>query len=272
MRVFVRASSWLSLMDCPARWHATNIMRKYLPSSPPALIGNAVHAGSATFDTARMNDAPINPDDAADEVIEYLRHPPFDVDWSHEQVFTKKTAERIALTLYTRYCNDISPMFDFSAVEKQCEPLDVDMGDDLVITLTGTLDRLYEIEPIPNLIQTGVLDLKSGGCRVNADGEVSAKTDGPQLGHYELLAEYETGEEISAPAIIAGMNTKGAMNVGTTELHNCKSHIIGTPDQPGMLQYAAAIFRSGSFAPNPKSQLCSARFCANGACRYNTKG
>lgn len=272
MRVTIRASSWTSLLDCPARWESSQISKKFIPARPPTLLGTAIHAGTAVFDQAKLDGSPIRPDDAAGIVVDKLKNPDEPVDWRDEQYLTRSSAERIALKLFSRYCTEISPRFRFIAVEKQCEPLEIDMGDGLIIVLTGSLDRMYEVYTAPVVVSTGIADLKSGACRVNAEGEVSAHTDGPQLGQYELLASRETGKVIDAPAIIAGMNTRGDGHVGTTELHDCRSLLIGSREQPGLLHHAAVMFRSGSFHPNPRSSLCSQKYCGNTNCRFYKKG
>lgn len=37
--------------------------------------------------------------------------------------------------------------------------------------------------------------------------------------------------------------------------------LVGTEDQPGLLQIAARMIRSGDFYGNPKSQTCNEKYC-----------
>lgn len=46
----IRASSWSSLFDCAMRWEASNLLGLRMPSNPRAMLGTAVHAGTAAFD------------------------------------------------------------------------------------------------------------------------------------------------------------------------------------------------------------------------------
>lgn len=255
--VSIRASSWSSLFDCPMKWEGIALLGMKSPSSPAAHLGTSIHAGTAVFDQARVDGKPIRPADGVGVVVDALKHPEYPVDWRGEQVLTPKTAERLAVALYSRYCTDIAPTHEYTAVELTCKPLQIDVGGGLIIELTGSLDRIRR-KPSGN---EGISDLKSGGCRVNADGEVSAKTDGPQLGQYELLAENTLGRPMTEPAEIIGLNTKGEARVGSIELLNCREMLTGTQDYPGLLHYAAQMIRSGSFHPNPRSSLCSPRYC-----------
>ena len=276
--VKIRASSWASLFDCPLRWAAVVLDGKYLPSAPPAHLGTAIHAGSAAFDQARIDGSPITIDEASGAVVDALRHPEYEVDWSREQRLTKKTAERIGISLLTRYCAEIAPTQRYVAVEMACEPVQIDMGGDLTIELTGTLDRLrevshwIEIEPGDSREVTalGISDLKSGGCRINADGEVNVHSDGPQLAQYEILAEANTGRKVQADAEIIAMKTNGGGEVRSQTLKDCRSILVGTRTIKGMLSFAADMLRSGSFHPNPKSTLCSSAYCVRFAqCPYH---
>lgn len=264
--VRIRASSWSSLFDCPMKWEAIALLGMSSPSSPAAHLGTAIHAGTAVFDQARVDGQPIRPSDGVGVVIDALQRPEYAVDWSGEQVLTPKTAEKLGVTLYTRYCNEIAPTHEFTAVELTCKPLQIDVGHGLIIELTGTLDRVRRIADG----REGISDVKSGGCRVNYEGEVSAKTDGPQLGQYELLGENTLGRPLTAPAEIIGLNTGGQARVGTIELNNCREMLTGTAEYQGMLHYAAQMIRSGSFHPNPRSSLCSARYCPRWAtCKFH---
>jgi hypothetical protein len=43
---------------------------------------------------------------------------------------------------------------------------------------------------------------------------------------------------------------------------DAKAVMLGTETQPGLIQFAADMFRSGLFPPNPSSMLCSSKYCA----------
>ena len=47
-------------------------------------------------------------------------------------------------------------------------------------------------------------------------------------------------------------------SVGIGEIPNARQALIGTEEDPGMLQHAADLIHSGRFYGNPKSMLCSA--------------
>ena len=67
---------------------------------------------------------------------------------------------------------------------------------------------------------------------------------------------------MTLPAQIIGLQTaKTTARVGLGEIPNVRAALIGTEDDPGLLQHAAGIIKSGSFYGNPKSTLCSAKFC-----------
>jgi len=68
----IRASSLAELFDCPARWHAKNILKMWMPSNYKARLGTAVHAGAAAFDQARLDGTPITADDAAGALVDAL--------------------------------------------------------------------------------------------------------------------------------------------------------------------------------------------------------
>jgi len=138
---------------------------------------------------------------------------------------------------------------------------------DLGLTLTGTADRIRVVGD-----EFGLSDLKSGGRAVGADGSAVTSGHGVQLAVYELLAEHTFGKAITLPAQIIGLQTsKGSPKVGVGEIPNVRAMLIGTEDSPGLLQHASQIIRSGSFYGNPKSMLCSAKFCPRyPTCKYRS--
>jgi RecB family exonuclease len=252
--VFIRASSLAELFDCPARWAAKHIDGLNSPRSAAAQLGTAVHAGTALFDTYRLpGGSPISIDDAAGAVSAAIHHPEEEVDWEDT---APNDAERIALALHARYCAEIAPQQTYMGVEVKCEKLEL---PDLGIALTGTTDRVREVNG-----SLGITDLKTGKAAVGTDGKAVTKGHGVQLGVYELLAENAMSLRITAPAQIVGMNTgktAAGQRVGTGEAPNARAALVGTEESPGLLQHASRLIQSGAFYGNPKSYLCSERYC-----------
>lgn len=258
----VRASSWGNLFDCAHKWEGDNLLGMNMPSSPRAHLGTSIHASTAAYDQGRLDGSHITIDDAAGEFIETLHDPERDVDWSADDTLDIKQAEHIGLTLHSKYCADVSPRYNFVAVEIDTKPLTVDCGDGIHIQLTGTLDRA-------RIRETGkgpcISDLKTGGQAVQKG---AAKTKGfrAQVGTYEILFEHTTGQQIKDDAEIIGLKTKGKLEIATAPVPNAKELMVGDGTQPGLIEYAKEFFRSGLFPPNPVSMLCSKKYCA----RWNT--
>jgi hypothetical protein len=252
--VFIRASSLASLFDCPARWEAEHLLGMRKPRSAPAQLGTAVHAGTALFDQSRLpGAAPISADDAAGAVVDAIYKPEEDVDWDDT---APREAEKIALALHTKYCLDVAPSQHYLGVEVRCERLEL---PELGIVLTGTTDRVRQVGG-----KRGITDLKTGGRAVGVDGQAVTQGHAVQLGVYELLAENAMGIQIDAPAQIVGMNTgktAASQRVGTGEVHNARAALVGTDEQPGLLEHASRLIHSGAFYGNAKSYLCSAKYC-----------
>lgn len=260
--VFIRASSLGELFDCPARWAAKHIDGLRSPRSAAAQLGTAVHAGTAVFDASRLpGGSPVSADDAAGALVDAIHHPEEEVEWEDT---APNEAERIALALHTKYCADIAPRQDYLGVEVKCEKLEL---PDLGIALTGTTDR---VRKTPQGL--GIADLKTGGKAVGVDGRAVTQGHGTQLGVYELLAEHAMGLQITAPAQIVGMQTAktaAGQRVGTGDVPNARAALVGTEDAPGLLEHASRLIQSGAFYGNPKSFLCSSRYCpAHPTCRF----
>lgn len=261
--VRIRASSWPSLFDCAMRWEAQNLLGMHMPSSPRAQLGTAVHGGTAVFDEARMSNTPITIDDAAGAFVDELNSTEREVDWRIDNTLTKREAEKIGLTLVTRYCADVSPNYTFAAVELAIEPFNIDCGDNLVIQLTGTLDRT-RVRVDTN--GKGISDIKTGGAAVGPSEDKTkrvAKTKGhaAQIGTYELLAENTLGEPMTEPGEIIGMKTTGKPEIANGFINNAKLIMLGDQDNPGLIEHAATMLKSGMFPPNPQSWCCSKKYC-----------
>jgi hypothetical protein len=254
--VTIRASSLGELFDCPARWAAKHIDGKNMPSSGAATLGTAVHAGTALFDASRLpGGTPISANDAAGAVVDAIYKPEQDVDWDEDR---PQDAEKIALALHAKYCSEIAPKQQYAAVEIACERLEI---PDLGIALTGTTDRVRKTEN-----GHGIADLKTGKTAVSADGTVKTAGHAFQLGVYELLAEQSSGLQITESAQIIGMSTgktAAAQRAGIGTVDNARAMLIGTPEQPGVLEHASRIIHGGVFYGNPRSQLCGAKYCPN---------
>ena len=257
----IRASSLSELFDCPARWEAKNLLKMRNPSSGAAQLGTAVHAGTALFDQAIIDGNKITIDDAAGAVVDAIYQPEFDVAWDED--LQPKAAEKIALALHAKYCTEISPKQKYVGVEVTCERLEI---TDLGIALTGTTDRIRQLPDG----RYGIADLKTGARAVGSDGRASTSGHAAQIGVYELLAEQAIGEIISAPAQIIGLQTANTtQKVGTGEIENAKAALIGDEESPGLLEHAANVIHSGMFYGNPKSMLCSSKYCPRHAtCKF----
>lgn len=251
--VSIRASSLVELFDCPARWAAKHLDGLRLPRSAAAQLGTAVHAGTAVFDESRLpGGSPVSINDAAGALVDAIHQPEEDVDWDDT---SPRDAEKIALALHTKYCADIAPTQSYVGVEVKCERLEI---PDLGLALTGTTDRVRRTADG----RLGISDLKTGGRAVGSDGRAVTAGHGPQLGVYELLAEFSLGELITAPAEIIGMQTaKTTQKVGKGEIPNARIALLGNEESPGLLEHASRLIHSGSFYGNPKSYLCSAKYC-----------
>jgi hypothetical protein len=252
----VRASSWAGLFDCAYRWEGIHLLKLRNVVGLRAALGTAIHAGTAVFDTARITGDSVTADDAAGVLVDKLRDPENEFDPSRDDL-SMPEAEKVGLSLLTKYCFEVSPKYNFVAVEMETKPLDIDCGNGVVVRLTGTMDRARIRKGDHGV---GIADLKSGSSAVQK-GVAVTKGHGPQIGTYELLYEHTTGEPITDDAEIIGLKTKGAAEIGVGTIKNGKRVMLGTEDTPGLIEFAAEMFKSGRFYPNPKSLLCSANYC-----------
>jgi hypothetical protein len=253
--ITIRASSWSELFDCAYRWEAKHLLGMTAPSSGPATLGTALHASTAAFDRSRIDGAGVTVTDTAAVLVDAIHHPEQPVDWGD---VSPRKAEQVGLRLHARYCLEWSPRYDFTAFELSTTPMDINV-DGAVIRLTGTLDRARIRKGEKG---AGIVDLKSGARAVGRDGTAVTKGHGAQLGVYELLFEHTTGEAITQDAEIIGAKTSlSDPRIGSGVVSGAKSLLVGTEAQAGLLSHAALMLKSGMFPPNPKSQLCSEKFC-----------
>lgn len=259
--ITIRASSLGRLFDCPASWAATHIDGKRTPSNGKAMLGKAVHASTAVFDQSCIDGTGISIDEAAAAAVDTINLPDEEVDWDED---SPHDAERIAISLHTKYCQQIAPQQTYRAVEVQCEQLEI---TDLGIALTGTTDRVRETAD-----GYSIVDLKTGKAAVGSDGRVKTAGHAYQMGVYELLAEQASGVPITAPAQIIGMNTAKtptSQRIGTGEISGARDVLLGDGETPGILEMAAKIIHAGNFWGNTKSMMCHEKYCAvYGTCKF----
>lgn len=252
----VRASSWANLFDCAYRWEGIHLLGIRNVVGLRSALGTAIHRGTAVFDQARISGETITADDAAGVLVDALRDPQNEYDPNRDDI-TMPEAEKVGLTLLSKYCHEVSPRYTFVAVEMETRPMDIDCGGGVIVRLTGTMDRARIRKGDSGV---GIADLKSGSTAVQK-GAANTKGHGPQVGTYEMLYEHSTGEPITAAAEIIGLKTKGTAEIGVGSIANGKRVMTGDGDQPGLIEFAAEMFKSGRFYPNPKSLLCSDKYC-----------
>lgn len=253
--VTIRASSFGSLFDCPARWIAIHLEGRRVPQNSKAALGTALHAGTAAFDSERLAGQAPSLSAAEDVAVAAVSVPREETDWEGEQ----DKAEKIARSLTRRYCTDESPKHDFVAVEASVESL---LITDLNVVLTGTTDRVERVDDL-----YGIRDIKSGKQAVGTDGRAKTQGHGAQMGVYELVAEAATGMPMRAPAQIIGLQTNltpDKQRIGTGEIVGAKDVLLGDADNTGLLVTAAKLVH-GEIPPwgNPKSMMCHNRYCPN---------
>lgn len=251
--IMVRASSLGELFDCPARWASKHIDGKRTPSSSRAALGKAVHASTALYDQSALDGAGLSIDECAAAAVDEIHKPTEETVWDDEQ---PQDIEKIALALHGKYCTEVAPQQEYAAVEVTCESLHL---SDINLTLTGTTDRIRTTDE-----GYSIADIKTGRTAVSADGTVPTKGHTYQLGIYELLAEQASGLPITAPAQIIGLNaakTEKAQRTGTGYISGARDVLVGTEEMPGVLQTASNLIHGGNFWGNPKSMMCSEKYC-----------
>lgn len=261
----VRASSWGKLFDCAHKWEAEHLLGMRKPSGLRAQLGTAIHASTATFDSGRLPGAsPVSVDDAAGVFVDTLHNPDREVDYQQDEL-TVREAETIGLRLHTMYCLDLSPRFLFRSVEAHLQPLDIDCGGGIVVRLTGTMDRARVATTPRGAV---IPDIKTGS-RVIEKGAVKTKGRSAQLGTYQLMFERDSNE-LTAGAQVIALQTTSRPQVGASQVFDAKRVMVGTESHPGLIEFAADMFRSGLFPPNPQSMLCSEKYCARWAsCNFH---
>lgn len=254
--VTIRASSFGSLFDCPARWIAIHLMGMKSPQSGKAALGTALHAGTAIFDKERVAGELPSLSAAQDAAAEMVRNVADETVWDEGE---QRKSIDIATSLTSKYCQEESLKHHFVAVEATLNSLVI---KDLAIELTGTTDRVEIIGG-----EYGVSDIKSGKTAVGTNGIAKTHGHGAQLGVYEIVAEESTGLKITAPAKIIGLQTNltpDKQRIGTGEIHGAREILLGNNEHTGLLVTASKLVH-GDIDPwgNPKSMMCSAVYCPN---------
>jgi hypothetical protein len=251
----IRASSLSEIFDCPARFEAKYIRGLRLPKSSAAQLGTAIHAGTALFDQSRLDGNPLTIEECAGAVVDAIQKPEEDVDWGED---SKSDAENIGIALHKMYCTEIGAKQKYVAVEATCESLDI---PDLGLSLTGTTDRIRVTDD-----GLGIADIKTGKSVVGADGKVKTSGHAAQLAVYQLLASQAIGQPVYAPAQIIGLQvakTDKGRRAATGTVNASLELLVGKDETPGLLQHASKIIHSGAFYGNPRSSLCSEKYCPN---------
>lgn len=268
--IAIRASSWGDLMDCAYRWEGRHLLGMRSHTSYAAHLGTAIHRSTAVFDQGRIDGAGLTPDDTAGVLVDSLRD---DADVARtDDDLAPRDAEKIGLLLHTRYCNEVSPRYEFLGVEQRFEPLDVNIeSEGVTVRLTGQMDRQRVRRGAAGI---GINDLKTGARAASKDGTATTKGRGLQLGVYELLAIHINGQDITEPAEVMGLATTKSAHVGVSAVQTPRQQILGDGTGPSLMEIAAGFLRRGHFPPNPSSILCSAKYCprhrgAGGDCAYH---
>lgn len=265
--ITIRASSLGRFFDCAHSWEGIHHLGMRNAVGRRAILGTAIHAGTAAFDSAKLEGSPISFDDAVGVTMDKLACPEGDFDLNKDDL-SRREAEIIGISLTTKYCAEVSPNYEFLAVEMETRPLSIDCGGGISITLTGTMDRARVHQSSQGI---GIADIKTGQRSVT-NGVASIRSHGPQLGVYELLFEHSSGESITAPAEIIGLKSSTKPEVGIGQISNAKEILLGTEDEPGLLDFVTNNFRAGLFPPNPQSRLCSPKYCPRWEiCRFRER-
>lgn len=253
----VRASALSELFDCAARFEARHLSGKGETfTSGPAALGTAIHAGTAAFDQAALEDQPISVEDAVGVTLDALRHPELEV--RYDDTLNRVDSLNLGARLTVGYCNEIAPQVVYEAVELACESMTVTFENGVRMELTGTVDRVRRVAD-----RRGISDLKSGRAIVQR-GEVRVDKHIAQLGTYELLevmAKATTGHAMVLPAQVIALPTSGEATPALGEVERPSRVLFGDGKRPGLLDVAAHMFKTGAFYGNPKSTLCSPKYC-----------
>lgn len=264
-RITIRASAWPSLFDCAMRFEHMTLRGERMPVGIRAVLGTALHASTAVYDRAAIDHAPVRIDDAATVFIAKLHTPDYETDYTGDDL-TPQKAEAIGLALHRLYCTEIAPRMHYTDVETTLKPFDIACGD-VTVTLTGSLDR-SRVAQGPHQAKPVIPDLKSGRA-VIAKGRAKTKGRSAQLGTYQLLYEHTRGVETGGAQILA-LQATSKPAVAVSPVFDARRVMVGTENEPGLLEYAARMFETGIFPPNPSSNMCNKKYCAHwDSCKFH---
>jgi len=237
------------------------------PAGMRGQVGTALDASTAAFDTGRLpGAAPASIDDTAGVFVDTLANPDREVDYSKDDL-TRGEAQRIGLGLHRDYCSDLSPLYRFLSVEQHLDPLDIDCGGGIVVRLTGSMDRA-RAATLSGDDGIVIPDLKSGS-RAIEKGAVKTSVHWPQIEVYRLMFERTAGLATVGGQVLA-LHTGAKPQVMASPVIDHRAAMVGDADTPGLIEHAAAMFRSGLFPPNAQSRLCSERYCARWSrCKFH---
>ncbi len=250
----ISASQIAGFFSCPAKFeHDVLGTGPRLPSTPPAVIGSAVHKSTAVFDSSRLDKNKarwLSADDTAEVLLEYIKDPGEEVDWTGSNI---EKAATIALGVHTRYCHEVAPTHTYQHVEETMGKLPIQWEElGIEIVLSGTLDRTFIKDA-----KYGIADLKTGAVACSQHtGKHKA-----QLGAYELLAEQELGIIIEQHGELIQLQTSSNYKVAVQQVENARLALLGDDYNTGMLTHIARALKSGDFWGNPSSWLCSQKYC-----------
>lgn len=252
--VRLRASGFSLLFDDALLWKTKNIDKIRMPTYGRSHLGSAIHAGTACFDIPRSLGIESDTEAAVEGYLEAFEDDER-VTWTD---IAKSKARSIGLNLVIRYCEDISPVFKWVQVETMCEPVEIEMPNGIIFEMTGTLDRVYEKDGLH-----GIADIKSGYAVIAADGSVEVGKHGSQVATYdmlEMMASQTTGLRMELPAVVIALSTATGQ-VTWQEIQNPRTLLFGDGESMGYLTAASHIIAHQLYIGNPRSMLCSSKYC-----------
>ena len=254
--ISIRASSLPTFFDCSERWRAQQLDGLWLPSGSAASIGTAVHAGTESWDHARLLGMPPSLQEATGAAAQSVERPAGEVVWNDN---TQAKAKDVATTLVLNYCQNLAEQFTFDVVEMPMESLIVQATNGLRIRFTGKVDRRRVVGD-----RRGVVDIKTGARVVRSDGTVNVQQSIGQLATYEMLelmASRTLGKFELLPAMIFGMPTAGRQQPAAGEVSRPHRILTGDAQHKGAIDIIAETVKSGNFIGNARSYLCGAKYC-----------
>lgn len=255
----MRASALGELFDDALRWKTRILDKIHTPTYGRSHLGSAIHYGTALYDVERAEGRVPSAEAAADAFVQFLRAD----EYVHWVDIGRAEAESIGVQLVNLYCTEISHRFDWIKVEAECTPLEITMPNGIMFKIIGHVDRVYA-KRVGRKDRFGVADLKSGYGVIKADGSLDVAKHGAQLAVYELLelaAQELTGEEVTLPAVIIGFSTSGEPRIEYEEVENPRTLLFGDGENMGYLFAASKIIEHELWIGNPRSNLCSAKYC-----------